>query len=82
MKRDPARLAAKYNGILTVGRFNELKSGLGRLHARLEARSNTQLNEEPGEVGAQSLVLLRAAPRGVVPLIGLVSSQRSRSIVA
>jgi hypothetical protein len=30
-KRDPARLAAKYNGILTPDRLNELKAGLQRL---------------------------------------------------
>jgi len=39
-RRDPQKLEAKYKDILTVGRFNELKSGLGRLHARLEARQD------------------------------------------
>jgi hypothetical protein len=39
-RRDPQKLEAKYADLLTVGRFNELKGGLQRLHARLEAQKD------------------------------------------
>jgi hypothetical protein len=43
MKRDPARLAAKYNGILTPARLNELTTGLRRLGLVLLAANRGNL---------------------------------------
>jgi len=38
--RDPQKLEAKYKDILPADRLNELKGGLGRLRARLEAQKD------------------------------------------